>query len=96
MPVIDQYSVASVPIEMFFGATLLSQGTAFFWQKEQQLFLVTNWHNVSGRRVGALEAAKTSATLFRADSHHPRGAWDHPGPTPRVVFPSIPFTASPS
>jgi len=34
---------------MFFGETLLSQGTAFFWKADQQLFLITNWHNASGK-----------------------------------------------
>jgi hypothetical protein len=51
MPIlsIDQYSVATVPIEMFFQNTSLSTATAFIWQQEQKHFLVTNWHNVSGK-----------------------------------------------
>lgn len=49
MATIDQYSVATVPREMFFGTTALSIGTGFFWQDGNGLFLITNWHNVSGR-----------------------------------------------
>jgi hypothetical protein len=49
MMVIDQYSVAALPIEMFFNATNLSIGTAFVWTQDNRLFLITNWHNVSGK-----------------------------------------------
>ena len=49
MATIDQYSVATVPIQIFFRKTELSLGTAFVWQDGSDLFLVTNWHNVSGR-----------------------------------------------
>jgi hypothetical protein len=49
MPAIDEHSVATVPIEMYFQNTKLSLGTAFFWQHGQKYFLITNWHNVSGK-----------------------------------------------
>jgi len=49
MATIDQYSVATVPLEMFFNSTALSIGTGFFWQEENGFYLITNWHNVSGR-----------------------------------------------
>lgn len=49
MPTIDQYSVATVPLEMRFGQTPLSLGTGFVWHIAGRYFLVTNWHNVSGR-----------------------------------------------
>jgi Trypsin-like peptidase domain len=49
MPRIDQYSVAAIPIEMFFNDTNLSVGTAFVWACDEQFFLITNWHNVSGK-----------------------------------------------
>jgi hypothetical protein len=48
MSVIDQYSVATVPIEMFFRETLLSMATGFVWKDRGQFLLITNWHNVSG------------------------------------------------
>jgi hypothetical protein len=49
MPTIDQYSVATVPIKMSFQTTELASGTAFIWVSGEQHFLVTNWHNVSGK-----------------------------------------------
>ncbi len=49
MPSIDQYSLATVPIQLLFNGTLLSSGTAFIWQVAGQHYLITNWHNVSGR-----------------------------------------------
>ncbi len=49
MPTIDQYSAATVPIEMFFGSTNLAIGTGFVWEASAEFFLITNWHNVSGR-----------------------------------------------
>lgn len=49
MPNIDQYSVAARPLEMFFQQTFLSLGTAFVWKQGSDHYLVTNWHNVSGK-----------------------------------------------
>lgn len=49
MATIDQYSVSTLPIQMLFGQTELSLGTAFVWENAKRYFLVTNWHNVSGK-----------------------------------------------
>lgn len=46
---IDEYTTAALPISMQFGDTHLAQGTAFVWRQDLELFLITNWHNVSGR-----------------------------------------------
>jgi hypothetical protein len=46
---IDQYSVAAIPIEMYFNDTSFGVATAFTWTEAGESFLVTNWHNVSGR-----------------------------------------------
>jgi hypothetical protein len=46
---IDEFSVAVTPLRLFFGQKLLSSGTGFFWQAENTHFLITNWHNFSGR-----------------------------------------------
>jgi hypothetical protein len=44
---IDEYSLATVPIEMFFDQTPpLSTGTAFIWTEGGNFFLITNWHNL--------------------------------------------------
>jgi hypothetical protein len=49
MPTIDEYSLAAIPIEMLFDRTKLSVGTAFVWKVDEAYWLITNWHNVSGR-----------------------------------------------
>ncbi len=46
---IDPYTSAVSPIDMYFDNTPLSRGTAFFWEEEGQTFLVTKWHNFSGK-----------------------------------------------
>jgi len=47
--VIDEYSIATVPIELRFNDTGLATGTAFVWEHSGDHYLITNWHNVSGR-----------------------------------------------
>jgi Trypsin-like peptidase domain len=49
MPTIDQYSAAAIPIEMLFNETRLSIATSFVWKVDDNYWLITNWHNVSGR-----------------------------------------------
>ena len=49
MPSIDQYSIAVRPIEMLFDQTYLSLGTGFIRKQGLNHYLVTNWHNFSGR-----------------------------------------------
>src|SRR5688500_2195577 len=69
MPTIDQYSVAARPIEMFFEQTHLSLGTAFVWKQDSQHYLITNWHNVSGKdpRTGQhLSPTKAEPNQVRA------------------------------
>ena len=62
MLTIDPYSVAAIPIEMFFNSTNLSLGTAFVWAEGEQLFLITNWHNVSGKDpISGKHLSKTAA-----------------------------------
>lgn len=46
---IDQYSVATLPLDMRFGQTPLSVGTGFVWQQAANFFLITNWHVLTGR-----------------------------------------------
>jgi hypothetical protein len=49
MPTIDQYTLATVPIETYFGARKLAMGTAFVCEKDGNFYLITNWHNLSGK-----------------------------------------------
>jgi hypothetical protein len=46
---IDEYSCSTFLIQMSYGNQPLSIGTAFSSEAGNQLFLITNWHNVSGR-----------------------------------------------
>ncbi|MDF2118287.1 serine protease [Roseiarcaceae bacterium H3SJ34-1] len=48
---IDNYSFTAIPIEPLYDETKLAIGTAFFWLHQKQNFLITNWHNLSGRRT---------------------------------------------
>lgn len=66
MIVIDQYSLVALPIEMYFNDTLLSQGTGFVWIDGDSFFLITNWHNVSGR-------TRTQANTYRLLLQSPTG-----------------------
>ncbi len=36
-------------LELKFGNQCLAKGSGFFWASGEQTFLVTNWHNLSGR-----------------------------------------------
>ena len=49
MFVLDQYSIGPVPIEMYFRELKLAIGTAFVWENVGRYFLITNWHNVTGK-----------------------------------------------
>jgi hypothetical protein len=49
MPTIDEYSLVAIPIQTLFHATELGVGTAFIWGLNGSHWLITNWHNVSGR-----------------------------------------------
>lgn len=45
----DPFSQAPVFVKMKFGETELASGTAFFYRRNGALYLVSNWHNFSGR-----------------------------------------------
>jgi hypothetical protein len=46
---IDDYSLAAIPLEMTFHGNSLAKGTGFVWRTNRQAFLITNWHNVTGK-----------------------------------------------
>lgn len=43
------YSQSPVQILMYDENGLISSGTAFFYMHEEEWFLITNWHNISGK-----------------------------------------------
>lgn len=60
-------------IELFFNDVSLAKASAFFWKHEDLLYLVTNWHNLSGREPSTGQPKskhggvpnKVKITLFR-------------------------------
>ena len=47
---INQLSYTSIPITMYFDETQqkLASGTGFIYERKEKLYLITNWHNVTG------------------------------------------------
>lgn len=50
MNIIDPFSLVAVPIFTGIDNIGLSHGTCFFYEKKGDTYLVTNWHNLSGRK----------------------------------------------
>ncbi len=48
-PTIARQSASVTRLRMFFNETHLSDGTGFFWKYGDEIFVITNWHNVTGR-----------------------------------------------
>jgi Trypsin-like peptidase domain len=47
---VDQFSLTTVPVELFYKQTPLGIATSFVWKHaDGRYFLITNWHVVSGR-----------------------------------------------
>jgi len=46
---LDEYSLAAAPIALYFDTTLLATATGFFWRFDGKAYLITNWHNVTGK-----------------------------------------------
>lgn len=46
---VDPWSLAALQIEMYFDQTLASHGTGSIWKRNGKTYLVTNWHNFSGK-----------------------------------------------
>lgn len=60
---VDVFSATTVPLEMMINTISLSVGTGFIWRSTDTIYLITNWHNLSGRD------ANTEANISRT------GAW---------------------
>jgi hypothetical protein len=48
---IDQFSLTTVPLSLYFNETYLSDATGFIWQVGRQNYLITNWHVVTARHA---------------------------------------------
>lgn len=64
LPVLrDELSLVPFSISMYFEDTKMSVGTAFFYLYEDEFYLVTNWHNVTGREPVTLKCKHSYAGL---------------------------------
>lgn len=48
MPIINDLSLISIPIELCFNDIILGHASAFIWQEHNINFLITNWHVLTG------------------------------------------------
>ena len=46
---VDGWSLRSTPLRLSTNGHVISRATGFFWTYDQRVFLVTNWHVLSGR-----------------------------------------------
>jgi hypothetical protein len=58
---ISQGSVVTSQLRMFIRTTELSLGTGFFYERHGRHYLITNWHNVSGRDPRTFESLSSHA-----------------------------------
>jgi Trypsin-like peptidase domain len=49
MPLLDRASISVLPIEMYFDNQIGGRGTCFLWSHFNEIYIVTNWHNLTGR-----------------------------------------------
>ena len=59
----DSLSAVPFRISMCFKDAPIALGTAFTYLYEAQLYLVTNWHNVTGREPGTLRLKSKDAAI---------------------------------
>lgn len=63
IPTVEAYSLASYYVETLFNDLILSNGTCFFKKHNNQLFLITNWHVVSGRNADTKKILHSDAAI---------------------------------
>jgi S1-C subfamily serine protease len=61
MTQLDLFTLAVVPIELFFNNTELGHGTGFIWRIDDRNFLVTNWHVFSAKDFFTKENIRADA-----------------------------------
>ncbi|PWT26222.1 S1 family peptidase [Butyrivibrio fibrisolvens] len=60
---INQYSLSSFYCEAYFGSKFLSNATCFLTKRDDQFYLVTNWHVVTGRHPDTGDCLSPSAAI---------------------------------
>ncbi len=83
---LDPFTLATVPLEQYFGNTPLGHGTGFIWKGEKQFYLVTNWHVLAMKDFFTRKNLREDAgrpnvlrTLFNAQTgRFDKQRWDIP------------------
>lgn len=57
----DDYSLASYYVESYFNDTRLSNASCFFYEAGEKLYLITNWHVVTGKDANTFEHLSANA-----------------------------------
>lgn len=52
---VNPYSLASYYVDLFFNDKKISNATCFFKRQKEKLYLITNWHVVSGKNADNFE-----------------------------------------
>ena len=60
---IDRYSLVPFFVKFKFGDQVLANATAFFYKFGDDLYLISNWHNFSGRNPTSLDPLLKNAGL---------------------------------
>ncbi|HDZ9157088.1 TPA: trypsin-like peptidase domain-containing protein [Vibrio cholerae] len=60
---ISPLSISSVFIEMMYNEEPLGKGTAFYYREGEKLYLISNWHNFSGRNPDTGKAIHSAAAI---------------------------------
>jgi hypothetical protein len=60
---LDRRSAVTAPLQMKFKKQVLSIGTGFYYERNSQKYLITNWHNVSGRNPQTLAPLSSTSGL---------------------------------
>ena len=61
--VVDNYTLASYYVEMYFNEKKLANATCFFSQQNGKVYIVTNWHVVSGKDADTLQCLNSNAAI---------------------------------
>ncbi|MDA7888421.1 hypothetical protein N9A86_03475, partial [Akkermansiaceae bacterium] len=56
-------SLVAAKIELHYGEVPVAIGTAFYYEKGNEKYLVTNWHNVTGREPSTGKVKHSKAAI---------------------------------
>lgn len=63
MPIIDEYSMTAIPLNLMCKGTAIGVATGFFYVLDGHRYLVSNWHVFSGRNTYTGQANRKDAAL---------------------------------